>query len=58
MGSDAFGADGSLGGIFGPEGTFDVLSDMLGWVNNLVKGIGYFAGEDLQAAIANGFMKA
>lgn len=55
MGSDEF-ADGSLGAIFGKEGTFGVLSEMLGWVNNLVKGIGYFAGGDLQEALANGFM--
>ncbi|MBB1012799.1 hypothetical protein BXY47_2712 [Dietzia kunjamensis] len=56
MGSEAFGDDGSLGGILGEGGTFDVVSSMLGWVNNLVKGIGYFAGGDLQEAWNNGFI--
>lgn len=56
MGSEAFGADGSLGGILGEDGTLGVVASMLGWVNNLVKGIGYFAGGDLQEALGKGFM--
>ena len=56
MGSEAFGAEGSLGAIFGKEGTFGAVSDMLGWANNLVKGIGYFAGGDFQDAFDAGFM--
>lgn len=56
MGSTEFGAEGSLGGILGADGTVGVVADMLGWVNNLVKGIGYFAGGDLQEALAKGFM--
>ena len=56
MGSEAFGADGSLGGILGEDGTLGVVASMIGWVNNLVKGIGYFAGGDLQEAWNNGFI--
>lgn len=56
MGSEAFGEDGSMSSIFGEDGTFGVLSDMLGWMKSLVSGIGYFAGGDLQEAIDGGFM--
>lgn len=56
MGSDEFGAEGSLGKIVGEDGTFGVLSDMLGWVQDAVSAAGYFAGGDLQEAIAGGFM--
>ena len=56
MGSEAFGADGSLGRIIGEDGTFGVLSDLIGWVSDFVGAAGYFAGGDLQAAFDAGFM--
>lgn len=48
---------GSVGGALGPKGLLDITGTFLGAINNIVKGIGYFAGGDLQTAIANGFMK-
>ena len=56
MGSEAFGADGSLGRIIGEGGTFGVLSDLIGWVSDFVSAAGYFAGGDLQEALGKGFM--
>lgn len=56
MGSEAFGADGSLGRIIGEDGTFGVVSDLIGWVSDFVSAAGYFAGGDLQAAFDAGFM--
>lgn len=47
---------GSVGDNLGKDGILDVGASFLGVINNLVKGIGYFAGGDLQEAIANGFM--
>lgn len=58
MGSTEFGPEGSLGAILGKEGPLGVTSEMLGWVNNLVKAVGYFAGGDFQKAFDAGFMKA
>ena len=48
---------GSLGGVVGEDGTFSILSGFLGNIDKFVKAAGYFAGGDLQEAIANGFMK-
>ncbi|MFS4488331.1 hypothetical protein [Dietzia kunjamensis] len=56
MGSEAFDADGSLGRIIGEDGTFGVLSDLIGWVSDFVSAAGYFAGGDLQEALGKGFM--
>ncbi|GAA1716617.1 hypothetical protein [Dietzia cercidiphylli] len=56
MGSEAFGADGSLGRIIGEDGTFGVLSDLIGWVSDFVSAAGYFAGGDFQEALGKGFM--
>ena len=47
---------GSVGDSLGEDGIVDVFSGFLGNISNLVSGIGYFAGGDLQEAIANGFM--
>ncbi|WP_206472797.1 MULTISPECIES: hypothetical protein [Dietzia] len=47
---------GSVGGVLGPKGLVDLAGGLLGAVNNLVKGIGYFAGGDLQEALGKGFM--
>ncbi|WP_167400730.1 hypothetical protein [Dietzia lutea] len=56
MGSTEFGPEGSLGAILGGDGTLGVVSTMLGWVNNLVKAVGYFVGGDFQEAFDAGFM--
>ena len=47
---------GSLGGVVGKDGTFSILSGFLGNIDKFVKAAGYFAGGDLQEAIANGSM--
>lgn len=47
---------GSLAPVIGEDGVVGLFAGLLGNVNNLVKGIGYFAGGDLQEALANGFM--
>ena len=47
---------GSVEGVIGKEGAFGLLSGFLGNVDKFVKAAGYFAGGDLQEAIANGFM--
>ena len=47
---------GSIGDNLGEGGILDVGASFIGVLNNLVKGIGYFAGGDLQEAIAKGFM--
>jgi len=49
---------GSVGGLLGPKGLVDLTGGLLGNVNNLVKGIGYFLGGDFQKAFDAGFMKA
>lgn len=56
MGSAEFGDTGSIGRIVGENGTFGVLSDLIGWVSDFVSAAGYFTGGDLQEAIAKGFM--
>ncbi|MGX1858601.1 hypothetical protein ACWIFB_14390 [Dietzia sp. NPDC055340] len=48
---------GSLGGVIGKDGTFGILSDLLGNVDKFVKAAGYFTGEGFQEALAGGFMK-
>ncbi|UVE96576.1 hypothetical protein [Dietzia sp. B32] len=48
---------GSLAPVAGKGGLLDLGGTFVGAINNIVKGIGYFAGGDLQTAIANGFMK-
>lgn len=48
---------GSLGGVIGKDGTFDILSTLLGNVDKFVKAAGYFTGEGFQEALAGGFMK-
>lgn len=47
---------GSLDPVIGEDGVLGLGASFIGHINNLVKGIGYFAGGDLQEAIANGFM--
>ena len=48
---------GSVGGALGTNGVLDLSGKLLGNVNNLVKGIGYFLGGDFQKAFDAGFMK-
>lgn len=47
---------GSLAPVAGKGGLLDLGGTFIGAVNNLVKGIGYFAGGDLQEALGKGFM--
>lgn len=47
---------GSVGAGLGTDGVLDLFGKLLGNVNNLVKGIGYFAGGDFQTALDAGFM--
>ncbi|WP_205475814.1 hypothetical protein [Dietzia sp. Alg238-R159] len=47
---------GSLAPVAGEGGLLDLGGTFIGAVNNLVKGIGYFAGGDLQEALGKGFM--
>ncbi|MFN3602697.1 MAG: hypothetical protein ACK4UY_15045 [Dietzia sp.] len=47
---------GSVGELLGPKGLVDLAGGLLGAVNNVVKGIGYFAGGDFQEAFGAGFM--
>lgn len=47
---------GSLGPVIGDDGVVKLFAGLLGNVNNLVKGIGYFAGGDFQDAFDAGFM--
>ena len=55
MGID-LGSIGGENGLLGKDGLLDLTSGLLGAVNNLVKGIGYFAGGDFQTALDAGFM--
>ena len=48
---------GSLEGVVGEDGTFDILAGFIGTIDKFVKAAGYFTGGDLQEAIAGGFMK-
>ena len=47
---------GSLGPVIGEDGIVNLFGGLLGNVNNLVKGVGYFLGGDFQKALDAGFM--
>lgn len=55
MGID-LGSIGGDNGLLGKDGLLALTSGLIGAANNLVKGIGYFAGGDFQDAFDAGFM--